>query len=474
MGGQRSRVLPAAALALVMSLLPVTSTSGASADTALAERPVQPNIVVILTDDQGNDLVDAMPQTQALVGDMGVTFDNGLSPTSLCCPARAALLTGTYSHTNDVWANGGALGGWGAFAKSESNTLATALGEAGYQTGYFGKYLNGWSRPEAPTVPAGWDSFAAMRGPTGGGGAYYNYSILGTASPQSYGKEASDYSTDVVAAQAQQFASSSDPGAPLFIVFAPYGPHAPYTAAPRHIGAWPKERLKPPVNEDDMSDKPEFMQALLPVPKRKLRTMIRKQHQAVMSIDEAVQGIHTSLGAERAVNTLFIFLSDNALMNGDHRLRGKYVPYEGATEIPLLMRWDDVIAPATFDTRVFTIQDVTATIVDAAGVGMTTEGVSYLSDVRREGSVVEGIETSKNGFTRPAYCGWRTERYLYTRYSNGAGEELYDYDVDPAELDNRVNDAAYGGILDELQSEAEAACSPGPPDFVWDAEPSTP
>ena len=470
----RSRVFVGGTLVGVLALLPVTAFSGASAGVPQAGQPDPPNIVVILTDDQGTDMLDVMPQTQSLIADAGVSFDNGLSPTSLCCPARAALLTGTYSHTNDVWANRGALGGWGAFAKSESRTLATALADVGYQTGFFGKYLNGWSRPKKRKVPTGWDAFMAMRGPSGGGGAYYNYSLVGTQPSESYANEPADYSTDVVAQKTEEFIAATDPSAPLFVVYAPFGPHAPYTPAPRHLGAWPKEPLTPPVNEVDISDKPEFMQSLLPIAKRKLRKMIRRQHQALISIDEAVQDIYTSLGGARAANTLFVFLSDNALMNGDHRLLGKYVPYEGATEIPIHMSWDGVIDPAGFDDRVFTIQDVTATIVDAAGANLSTEGFSYLAPGRRAGSVVEGVETSKNGFTRPAYCGWRTERYLYTRYSNGAGEELYDYDVDPAELDNRLNDPAYTDVLDELRSEAEATCSPGPPDYVWDAEPLTP
>lgn len=452
----------------------MAASDGASAVGALTDEPRSPNIVVVLTDDQGTGMLDAMPQTQALIADAGVTFDNGLSPTSLCCPARAALLNGTYSHTNDVWTNGGALGGWGAFAKSESNTIATALDDVGYQTGYFGKYLNGWSRPAAPTVPAGWDAFAAIRGASGGGGAYYDYSIVGTAPRETHGNQSAHYSTDVFAKKARAFVAAADPAAPLFIVYAPYGPHAPYKPAPRHIGTWPKEPLDPPVNEADLSDKPEFMQALLPLPNRKLRKVIRKQHEALISIDEAVQDIYAALGEERAANTLFVFLSDNALMNGDHRLLGKYVPYEGATEIPLHMRWDGVIAAASRDSRVFTIQDVTATIVDAAGASMSTEGLSYFADGRRTGSVVEGVETNRNGFTRPAYCGWRTERYLYARYSNGAGEELYDYEVDPAELDNRANDPRYTEVLGQLRSIAQDACLPGPPDFIWDAGPSTP
>ena len=300
--------------------------------------------------------------------------------------------------------------------------------------------------------------------------SYYDYSLLGTEPVEQFGSEPTDYSTDVVAKRAVDFITGADPATPLFAVFAPYGPHAPFHSAPRHAGLWPKERLQAPANEADISDKPAFMQALLPLPTPKLRRITRKQHETLLSVDEAVRQIYDALGPDRAANTLFVLLSDNGLMNGDHRLLGKYVPYAGATEIPLLMRWDGVIEAGQVNSRVFTIQDVTTTIVEAAGASLPTEGVGYLSPPR-DGTVLEGIETTKDGFTRPAYCGWRTERYLYVRYSNGAGEELYDYDVDPAELDNRVTDPAYAETLEQLRATAQPACTPGPPGFLWDAEP---
>ncbi|MCZ3385837.1 MAG: sulfatase-like hydrolase/transferase, partial [Actinomycetia bacterium] len=458
MGVQSRRMLVAArALALlsVAALAPLTTWAGTTPPAAAAEdASPQPNIVVILTDDQSPDMFDAMPLTQASLLDQGVTFSNGISPTSLCCPARAALLHGTYSRTNGVWSNGGPLGGWSAFSGLESQTIATAVDAVGYRTGFFGKYLNGWSTPADPVVPAGWDAFSAMRGPAGGGGAYYDYQLVGSAPSESYGANAEDYSTDVLAAKASDFVATTDPSAPFFVVYAPFGPHAPSNAAPRHVGMWPGAPIQPPTNEADMTDKPAFMQTLGPIPNRKLRRTIRKQHESLLSVDEGVHQIIDTLGPERSTNTLFVFLSDNALMNGDHRLLGKYVPYAGATEIPIVMRWDNLLPPGQVDSRIFTIQDVTTTIVEAAGATLPTEGVGYPSGTR-EGTVVEGIETTKDGFTRPAYCGWRTEQYLYVRYNNGAGEELYDYGVDPDELNNSVADPAYTKTLDQLRAVAQ-------------------
>jgi arylsulfatase A-like enzyme len=457
----RSRAL-IAAFAIALSVLgPAHSGDVASAQAAVAPAP---NVVVILTDDMGTDLMDALRKTNDLLVDHGTTFTNAIVPTSLCCPARAAFLTGTYAHTNGVWSNEPPLGGWSVFQPSESQTIATALDAVGYRTGYFGKYLNGWGDPGE--VPAGWDQFGATRRVRS---VYYNYEILGTDPLEAHGRTEQDYSTDVYAQRTADFIASTPPEEPFFTVFAPHAPHGPFTSAPRYKGTWPPEQVVPPANEKDMSDKPTFMQSLPLLDRKHLNSTQRKQHEVLLPVDDAVQQIVDAVGESRMSQTLFVFTSDNGLLNGDHRLQGKNAPYQGSTEIPLVMRWDGVIDERALTTRLFTMQDLTATIVEASGASLPTEGISWLSG-RRDGSVVEAIEIQTTGIVRPAYCGWRTSRYLYVRYSNGAGEELYDYAADPAELRNAIDKPEYAAVADQMRANALAACDPGPPGFLWDPE----
>jgi N-acetylglucosamine-6-sulfatase len=455
---------------LGVTCLVLVSTLGGTTPASAEDSTPPPNIVLVLTDDMGADLIDAMPQTHSLLADQGVTFTNGIAPTSICCPARAALLTGTYSHTNGVWSNGGELGGWPVFSPWESSTVATALDAAGYRTGLFGKYLNQWAEPDDPQVPPGWDTFVAMRGPNRGAGSYYNYDLIGTEPVESYGTAPEHYSTDVIAAKAADFIASTPSDQPLFAVVAPYAPHSPFISAPRHAGTWPGAPVPPPANEADLTDKPAFMQALPLLSVKKLRITQRRQHESLIAVDEAVQQLIDSLGVERADNTLFIFTSDNSLLNGDHRMTGKYSPYAGASEIPVILRWDTQIPAGELSTQVFTLQDITATIADAAGVTMQTEGVSWF-DAVRPGTVVEGITFNRDGIVRPPYCGWRTDRYLYVRHSSGAGEELYDYEADPAELQNAVTNTEYADVLEQMRGAAEPACTPGPPGYSWHSDP---
>jgi arylsulfatase A-like enzyme len=457
-------------VALVLATLgSVRRHDPASASEAADVQP--PNIVVILTDDMRTDEMDALRKTNDLLVDDGTSFTNAIAPTSLCCPARAALLTGTYSHTNGVWSNQREFGGWSTFQSSEDHTIATALDAVGYHTGFFGKYVNGWASTGTFTVPPGWDSFAGMRDQRGGEGAYYHYDLLGSAPTQSYGTNPEDYSTDVLAQRTVDFISSTSPTEPFLAFYAPYAPHGPATSAPRYKGTWPPENVVPPANERDMSDKPLFMQQLPLLARKDLNTTLRKQHEALLPVDDAVDNIVTAVGPDRVANTLFVFTSDNSLLNGDHRLTGKNAPYAGSTEIPMVMRWDGVIDPGALSSRLFTLQDVTATIVEASSASLPTEGVSWLSG-SRSGSVIEAMETPQGGVIRPAYCGWRTPRYLYVRYSNGAGEELYDYSTDPAELRNAISNPQYSAIADQMRTSAQAACNPTPPGFSWDQQPT--
>ena len=114
------------------------------------------NVVLILTDDQRWDTLWAMPTVTREIADRGITFANGFVSNPLCCPSRASILTGQYSHSTGVYTNhGGDLsGGFRAFR--DRSTIATWLHEVGYRTAMYGKYLNGYT---ASYVPPGWDTW---------------------------------------------------------------------------------------------------------------------------------------------------------------------------------------------------------------------------------------------------------------------------------------------------------------------------
>ena len=232
MFGPWSSVILISALVTAATVGAGSPVQGGSA-TPQITAAARPNVVIILSDDERLGLTDAMPVVRNRIQKPGLTFTNYMVPTTLCCPSRASLLTGKFAHGTHVWNNGlpndpPLTGGQAGFVAggNESQTLATVLDASGYETALVGKYLNGFF--ESSPTPAGWDTFQPFQGPIG----YYDYTLDGV----SYGSEATDYSTDVIAQRAVNIIENSGTD-PLFLYIAPYGPHSPYTPAPRHLTA---------------------------------------------------------------------------------------------------------------------------------------------------------------------------------------------------------------------------------------------
>src|SRR5829696_253803 len=149
----------AGAVVLVVGSLAAVPLS--DAPPARAE-PARPNVLLIVTDDQRWDTLRVMPTVRRTLGREGTTFQNAFVVNPVCCPSRASILTGAYSHTTGVYTNGGhdPYGGFEVFR--DRRTIATALHGSGYATGFAGKYLNGH---HSSYVPPGWDSwFGIVRG----------------------------------------------------------------------------------------------------------------------------------------------------------------------------------------------------------------------------------------------------------------------------------------------------------------------
>ena len=431
----------------------------------------QSNVVLVVTDDQPKGTTDAMPNLQSMIRDKGVQINNGIAPTALCCPARTALLTGDHSHTTDVWDNNAPHGAWPTFNANgfETNNLATHLNGLGYDTGLFGKYLNGFveHRP-AGYIPPGWDSFAALHSDTGDDGDYYNYRLIGQGNTIHYGSAPRDYSIDVTNNHAVNFVANAPAEQPLFLYWAPFGPHAPIIPAPRDQGTWPLEPASAigALNERDMSDKPRWMRSLPRLDGMTMRQKLTHQHETLMSVDDGIGDIANALRTTgRLSNTLFVYVSDNGLMLGAHRLGSKNLPHKRASAVPMFMRWDGHIRANSSSSRITPNVDLTATIAEATGAkGWAMDGKSFLSTTR-DGVVLEGSRDA----THEAYCGYRTARYMYVEWTEGFGRELYDYQNDPNELDNRIRDngSAITQVRADMRNRAQANCNPEPPGFSW-------
>jgi arylsulfatase A-like enzyme len=443
-----------------------------------------PNIVVIMTDDQRWDTLSRMPNVQALLQQQGTTYTNGFVPNSLCCPSRATTLTGLNARTTGVYSNTPPFGGFASF--KDQTTIATVLrGQAGYRTMFVGKYLNGYLGGRYGYVPPGWDRWFSIAG-----GRYYSYYAAdnGRKSPL-YGTGPEAYSGRVLTTKAIDYVTTAPTTSPFFLFYAPVAPHAAQNQAyaipdPRDVGvleALPGARPPSYGFKDSVADMPAYNQAngwnVNGVDRFR-----RRQLEAVIGVDRNIGELMAVLPA----NTLVIFMSDNGFMWAEHKWHYKSAPYEESIRIPLVVRWDGVVAAGATDPRLALNVDIAPTIATAAGIDVSTtplgldrngvprltEGLDLLGASTRSSFVLEHYE---NQSKVPPYCGIRTEDgWMYTRYWDGRTtiadngfEELYHVAVDPYQLTNLVTDPSAADTLSTLRALTRERCSPAPPYYVW-------
>ena len=372
----RSRAL----LALAVVLLCSTTLGWVSAAGSMASDSAPPNVLMIVTDDQRYDELSSMPNVRDLIAGEGVSFSRAYVTYPLCCPSRASLLTGLYAHNHEVRGNIAPLGGWGRFASlHEGSALPVELDQAGYETGFAGKYMNGYMKgsPSPPHKPPGWDSWTAKTSAGNYLDFYYNYELVSSAGFSEppdytqYGFEPGDYMTDVVGSAALDFIESrpDDAADPFFLAFWPGGPHFPFEPAPRHWGEMSSTKLPPLAasNEADITDKPNWLRkSVVPIRKaglKRINAERKRRLEQLLSVDEAIGALLESL-RQRGVlqDTFVIFTSDNGYLRGEHRIpSGKYLPYEPSARVPLIIRGPG-IPPGRVSRELVSLMDVPQTI----------------------------------------------------------------------------------------------------------------
>ncbi len=469
-GSQALRAAALAAVALAAAAAPASAATRADGVT-----PARPSIVVILSDDQRWDTLWGMPTVEEALAENGVTFANSFVVNPLCCPSRASLLTGRYSHGTGVYLNVGAHGGFASF--DDTRSLATVLHAAGYQTGLFGKYLNSYGADAADGayVPPGWDRWSVFLG----GPRYYDYRIAENGKVVTFGHRPSDYSTAVLARKARDFIRSAR--RPFFLLFAPFAPHEPATPPPgygdafAHFSWW----RPPSFNEHDLSDKPAYIRRLGPLTARQVRRAVRfrrEQLEAALGVDDAVRLLLETLERRGLLGSTFIaYTSDNGVAWGEHPLIAarKLVPYEEPVRVPLVIRYDPLVREQpSQDGHLVLNLDLAPTIADIAGTRMPgAEGrslrpllVSHGAVPWRSDFLIEHLAGPPQRDV-PTYCAVRDERYKYVLYQTRE-EELYDLLRDPHELDNIASHPAAARVKSRLRQRLAELCRPVPPGYT--------
>lgn len=384
-----------------------------------------------MTDDQSHDTLTAqfMPNTKHRIADQGVLCRRGYMSTSLCCPSRAAFLTGMYARNNGVERNKDPL---------NLPTFVDALHSAGYYTGLTGKYLNSYSGAPRPEFDF-WAEW--LHG--------YQDAKMNVAGNV---MKVPGYNTDVLANYALQFLNQVPSNQPFFLMFTPHAPHLPADPAPKYKNLYSNLPPNRPPNFNPLRqpEKPTWlgMKPLLTAAEvSRIDELRLNQLRCLKSVDDAVGQILDLLQKQGKLdNTFIVFYSDNGYFWGEHRLDSKNRVYEESSRVPFAVRYPPLVSTPRVDDRLVSNIDIAPTIYALAGITPPTN---------IDGLSLEPFLQNPNGTWRTGLLleGWwhhyralREGKFVYTETEKEISE-LYDTDADPFEMNNLVDQPAYAQIV---------------------------
>lgn len=398
------------------------------AATALAQRAGQPNVVLILTDDQGYGDLSLHGNPYLKTPNLDALARQGVEMTRfyvspVCAPTRSSLLTGRYHLRCGVF---GVTAGQETM-RTEETTLAEALRGAGYRSALVGKWHLGEHYPYVPHAQ-GFDEFVGFR--TGHWTNYFDTTLERNGQPY----PTKGYITDVFTDEALRFIERNQ-RQPFFLYLAYNAPHAPYQVPERYLAPYKAAGL------------PEQVAAV---------------YAMVASLDENIGRLLAGLDRLRlSQDTIVIFLTDNG-PNGQRFNEGlraaKGSVYEGGVRAPFFLRWPGRLEAGRRVDTIAAHIDVYPTLLEMCGVaqpkGLPIDGLSILPLLR--GSAPNWPDrmlfTHREGRDNPSatYPGTvRTGRFNLVN-----GKELYEIPSDPGERNNLA--AKHPEKVKELRAAYEA------------------
>jgi N-acetylglucosamine-6-sulfatase len=406
---------------------------------AAAERP---NIVFILTDDQRFDAIGAInpyfttPHLDAMLRE-GLHFPNAFVTTSLCSPSRASILTGQWAHKHGVLDNITPL-------PPALPTFPRRLQEAGYATGFFGKWHMGGDS-DAPQP--GFDAWLSFRGQ----GVYFD-PVLNVDGRQ---EKVTGYITDIITEQALRFIERHKSG-PFMLYVSHKAVHDNFAPPERYKHTYDNRLYPCPATYDDSEEnyagKPAWVRAQrdswhgvddMYNGRLEFDAFTQRYAETLRAVDDSVGAIIETLKKHNLwENTILVFTSDNGFQFGEHGLIDKRTMYEASIRVPLIVH-APAIPPGKREQMVLNT-DFCPTFLEAAGLPVpdSVQGESFfplLGQPDRPGrqAFLYTYFWERSFPQTPTVLGVRTPTHKLMQY-HGINDryEMYDLIADPGERHN--------------------------------------
>ena len=464
----------------------------------------KPNILFILSDDHtsqawgiyGGILQEYVQNDnlKRLAGE-GVLLNNAFCTNSICSPSRASMLTGQYSHKNQVYTLREPL------PKGHPN-IAKTLGEHGYQTALIGK----WHLVEQPE---GFQYFNVLPGQ----GRYWNPILKNKANWQdgpdgTMGKVYDGFSTDVITDLTIAHLKQRDTSAPFFMMCNFKATHEPFEYPERFkslyegvdipepeslldfglgnggrtfLGQklenmairWEKAYLHPDEFWTSYPGLPFIKEGLDSIALRKkiYQKFVKDFMRCGAAINDNIGKLLDYLEESGiAENTIVIYTADQGYFLGEHGFFDKRLIYEESLRMPFVIRYPKELKGGRRIDDIILNIDFPALLADYAGIEKPQymQGESFRENLK--GNTPDDWRQEMyyqywlHHPDRPAHFGIRNHRYKLAYFygkgldMHGASKEdtpptweFYDLEKDPMELKNAINDSLNAEIIMQMK-----------------------
>ena len=417
----------------VVVLVILASCTAKKETNSISEKNSKPNVIIVITDDQGYGDVGALgntiiktPNIDDFHKESYHLTDFHVGPT--CAPTRSGLMTGRYANSTGVWHT---VGGWSLLRENEK-TMADMFTEAGYKTGAFGKWHLGDNYPFRPedrgfqeTVMHG--GGGVQQTPDYWNNTYFNDTYFHNGNPQKY----EGYCTDVFFGEAISFIELNK-DKPFFCYIAPNAPHGPYNVPVEYYN------LYKDLGEDVLDDT-----------QKRFYGMITNVDDNFGKLRETLKNLNI------ADNTILIFMTDNGTSSGFHYNKNKQIStgynaemrgtkgseYEGGHRVPFFIQWKDGNISTSKDFSQLTAQlDILPTLAELCGIELpknhlAIDGQSLVPLFREESTNLNRmLVTDSQRVQNPEK--WKNSAVMQDSWRLINGKELYNISTDKSQKNN--------------------------------------
>lgn len=432
------------------------------------------NVILILTDDQRFDTINALGNKDIITPNLDKLVENGTTFTyayipggtcaAVCIPSRAMLHTGRILfHIEED----------GSKILDEYELIGETLKRAGYYTFGVGKWHNDIksyyrSFTDGAEIFWGgmWDHWnvpVCNFDPTGKYENIINFTYDFFHSNKvmkircdkiSPGK----HSTDLIGDAVINFINSYDSENPFFIYVAFLAPHDPRTMPKQFLDLYDPDKIEIPKNfmgeyllDYGIKSIRDELLASYPRDWEEVKNHIIEYYAMITHVDYTIGRILEALKYRNKIeNTIIILAGDNGLALGQHGLMGKQSVYEHSVRVPLVFMGPDIPKGLQIDKFVYLL-DIYPTLCELLNIGIpsTVEGKSFASMFNNS-----DIETRSELYLAYADLirGVRNRKYKLIEYRGYVkATQLFDLENDPWEINNLYGKEEYTSVLEELR-----------------------